>query len=474
MTIRTALYVACIFAVLHILLAGFYAAVTPYRTPGLLLGQRDPSTGQFAQVPDVGAPDERQHANYVLRLLEGKGIPILDPKDPNLGENYQSHQPPLFYLLEAGWVKISGTDLESQSQGLRARSLNLLIGAGTVLGAFFLGLWAFRKPEVGLFCAGFVAFIPMNCALSGALSNDPLLFCLSTWALALCARGVADGFTVKLALLTGGIAGLAVLTKTTGIALFPILLLAAFLSRSQTPFKANWIVALLASWAMLVLPWFIRNKSVYGDPLAMSAFNEAFKGSPQASGFIENLGTMTYWVDWVGWWTARSFFGVFGYMDIFINERGTSFTGPGGTNALYRVLLVLTVLCFASWLLALKKQEWKAHSRVQVLAVSFFGIVALLFLRFNAQYFQGQARYLFPAIGPIGIGFAIGILAVARDRWKIALGVYIGVLIALNAYVLSRLPSEFQRRTVLAAMVNQTECPGNDVPLGNGRLDLSV
>lgn len=474
MTIRTALYVACIFAILHLLLAGFYASVTPFRTPGLLLGQRDPSTGQFAQVPDVGAPDERQHVNYVLGLLEGKGIPILDPKDPNLGENYQSHQPPLFYLLEAGWVKISGTDLESQSQGLRARSLNLLIGAGTVLGAFFLGLWAFRKSEVGLFCAGFVAFIPMNCALSGALSNDPLLFCLSTWTLALCARGVADGFTVKLALLTGCIAGLAVLTKTTGIALFPIMLLAAYLSRSQAPIRTNWIVALLASWAMFVFPWFIRNKSVYGDPLAMSAFNEAFKGSPQASGFIENLGAMTYWVDWVGWWTARSFFGVFGYMDIFLNEKGTSFTGPGGTNALYRVLLVLTVLCFASWLLAWKKEEWKAHGRVQVLAVSFFGIVALLFLRFNAQYFQGQARYLFPAIGPIGIGFAIGILAVARDRWKIALGIFIGVLLALNAYVLSRLPSEFQRRTVLAAIVDQTESPGNDVPLGNGRLDLSV
>ncbi len=65
--------------------------MTPYRSGGVLLGQRDPATGQPQQVSDVGAPDERQHANYTLKLVRGEGFPVLDPNDPNLIENYQAH-----------------------------------------------------------------------------------------------------------------------------------------------------------------------------------------------------------------------------------------------------------------------------------------------------------------------------------------------------------------------------------------------
>ena len=39
----------------------------------------------------------------------------------------------------------------------------------------------------------------------------------------------------------------------------------------------------------------------------------------------------------------------------------------------------------------------------------FFLIVLALFVRFNAQYFQAQARYLFPAIGVVAVGVGIGL-----------------------------------------------------------------
>ena len=214
MTRKTALILASIVALVHLLLACYYASITPYRTPGILLGQRGPDGGP-AKIPDVGAPDERQHANYVLHLLDGKGFPVLDPKDPNLGENYQSHQPPLFYLLEAGWTKITSADIESSSDGLKVRSLNALIGAVTVVGVFFVGLWGFKREDVGVIAATFAALLPMNCALSGSLSNDPLLYCLVTWTLAFCAKGIREGWDLKLAIATGVATGLAIITKTT-------------------------------------------------------------------------------------------------------------------------------------------------------------------------------------------------------------------------------------------------------------------
>lgn len=480
MTRKTALTVAIVLAALHLVLACMYASMTPYRTEGVLRGQRDPATGGPQRVPDVGAPDERQHANYTMKLLNGEGFPVLDPKDPNLGENYQAHQPPLFYILHAGWTKITGADLDSPDSGVKARSINALIGAATVMGAFFLGLWAFRREDVGLIAAAFVALLPMNTALSGAVSNDPLLYCLCTWTLAFLARGAVEGWTLKIAILVGLFTGLAMLTKTTAIGLLPILLLSLFLG----PNKPNPKQIAVCAVALLVVavPWLARNQSLYGDPLAISAFNEAFKNSPSRElitqiAEIQNVGknpNLAYWTDWVGWWTSRSFFGVFGYMDIFLNESGTPSTGPKSPNALYRMLMALGVVVIALWALALRREEWSQHRKMHWLLGAFLIVVVVLFLRFNAQYFQGQARYLFPAIAVIGIGVGIATLQLARSNWKAALAVVVVILGGLNLYALNRLPEEFRVRTRAASLPVQTDTVVSNVLSSNAQGSLRV
>ena len=121
----------------HVLLALVYAARTPYRQSGVILGMgRAPAN-------DIGAPDERQHANYIQHLLDGKGFPVFDPEDPELYESYQSHQPPLYYLLAAGWAKATGVaDVSLPSAAMRLRALSSIFGGATVVGVFFLCLWA--------------------------------------------------------------------------------------------------------------------------------------------------------------------------------------------------------------------------------------------------------------------------------------------------------------------------------------------
>ena len=452
MSLRTAILLAIGLAVIHLVLACVYASLTPYRTAGILLGQRDPATGQFQSVPDVGAPDERQHVNYTIHLQQGNGFPVLNPEDPKLAENYQAHQPPLFYILHAGWTRLTGADLTNSASGLAARSLNALIGAATVLGAFFLGLWALRRSDVGLVAASFVALLPMNTALSGAVSNDPLLFCLCTWALALMAKGCTLGWTMKLAIGLGLVVGAAILTKTTAIALLPCLLVAVWLSEVRP--TATQIVACSLLVALVSGPWLARNHLTYGDPLALTAFNDAFKNSPSRE-LMTQVATvqnpdkdpnLAYWMDWVGWWTARSFYGVFGYMDVFLNERGTPSTGRMSPNSLYRMLLALGALAVALWALALQRGEWKEHRRMHWLLGIFLLVIVVLFVRFNMQYFQGQARYLFPAIAVFGVGLGVGTINVSRGRLMPALATVILILGALNAYALIRLPGEFAKR----------------------------
>lgn len=418
---------------LHFGLAVAYALVTPYREGGRLFHQG----GAYAA--DIGAPDERQHVNYVAHIVQGKGFPVFNPRDPSLYESYQSHQPPLYYVLAAGVGKLSGgTDFEERTQGLALRFFNGLIGSIGVVGIYFFALWGFRNQAAALAAAAFAALLPMNVALSGAVSNDPLLFSLCSWTLALAARGIFEGWTTKLALGCGLFMGLAFLTKTTAVALWPAVGLGLFLAKER---KGAFVAALILVLPLiLALPWWLRNQSLYGDPLAMKAFTEAFTGSPQASAFIQAGGAVDYWITGsqtgtgVAWWTMRSFFGAFGYMDIFL------------PNAAYWFLLILTLILVGAHFVGLNKEP--KSKPVRLMGGLFLLLVIGLFIRFNSQYFQGQARYLFPALASFAAIVGLGIPPLKR---KPIFGVYaLGVILfGLNIYVLSILPVEFEKRVSL-------------------------
>ncbi|MBI5706263.1 MAG: DUF2142 domain-containing protein [Armatimonadetes bacterium] len=434
-------------AALHFVLALGFASVTPYRAAGVLRFQG----GQ--QVPDVGAPDERQHANYIQHLLDGKGLPTLVAGD---FENYESHQPPLYYLTAAGWAKALGvSDVSDRSAGLRLRSLNALIGAAGVVGVFFLAWWGRRNLGIAFGAAGFAALLPSNLGLSGSASNDPLLIALCTWTLALCVLCIRDGWSLKRAIGIGLLAGLAVLSKTSAVALLPILALVWWLS-AKAGKGPNWKCVAAVSLPLLVLvtPLFLRNQSLYGDPLALSAFTKAFPNSPSPqrdapvtlAPLFDQVepawapGWLKYWSGFneiglgVGWWTLRGFFGAFGYMDIFMHGR------------IYGALGLLLLLVFvASWLPD-RSEEATAAKSARLLGQLFAVLIVLFFLRFNTQYFQAQARYLLPALGPISLAVSIGVVRLAKAKAEVGAWIIGALLLAIDIGLLTWLPGEFAKR----------------------------
>ncbi|MBS1718146.1 MAG: hypothetical protein JSS72_10500 [Armatimonadetes bacterium] len=441
--------IAWVIAAAHMLLAIWFASVTPYLHQGILLGQRD-ATGQPQRIVDVGAPDELQHVVYVARLADGQGFPVFQPGSSDIQYTYQSHQPPLYYGIAAGYSKLVGS-FESPDAGLKARFLNVLIGGCTVLGVFWLGWHTTRSNLLSLGAAGFAALLPMNCALSGAVSNDPLLFCLCTWSLEICALALRTHWCLGKALRLGLLMGFAVLTKTTALALFPVVafaMLGAWPLRGERAIRSEALATFTVA-ILMALPWWLRNQSLYGDPFALKAFNQAFTGSAQTSqilgGIVATGGSpLDYWLNMFGWWTVRSLLGVFGYMDIFLNEHGTPFTGPGAPNTIYRLWMAFLAVCAIGWVISLKKPREVFPARYVNMA--FFAVIALLFLKFNLQYFQAQARYLIPAIGPLSVGIAISLAALAKDKTKLALSVSLAALALLDIYSLQRLPAEFARR----------------------------
>jgi 4-amino-4-deoxy-L-arabinose transferase-like glycosyltransferase len=424
-----------VFAVVHFVLAMLYAANTPFLKPGFLKFQSN------ARTIDVGAPDELQHIVYVRRIASGGGIPVLRADDPDLDRTYQSHQPPLYYFVAAAWSKVAG------ESALGMRSLNCLIGAATVVGAFFLAWWGLRREDVAIGAAAFAALLPMNVALSSAVTNDTLLFCLCTWSMALFARLFREGIDTKGILIAGAITGLAFVTKTNAVALIPAIGLGWISCRSRVTMKslAPGLGVALAIGAI----WWIRNTMVYGDPFAMKVFNEAFEPRipVKPAQFVEALGVLGYWGDMVGWWTARSFIGVFGYMDIFLGDK------------FYRIALAILVLIGVLGLASFRDKPDSEAKPVHWMNGTFLVVTILLFLQFNTIHFQGQARYLIPAIGPISVLMGLGLASVYKARPHVPAFCFSAVLLGLNAYILQVLPEEFARRIDYAGSVRQTSEP---------------
>lgn len=413
---------ALVLAALHAILAIGYATLTPYRASGRILMQ--------GNVPamDIGAPDERQHANYVQRLLEGRGLPVFSPRDPNLYETYQSHQPPLYYLLAAAWSRALGLNrVDTPEAGLAIRLLNALIGAAGVWGLFLAGKWLDGDDRTGLLTAAIGGLLPMACALSGAVSNDPLLIALCTYSLAFLIRAASNDPGRADLWWGAALAGLAMATKTSGLALLPALLAAVWLThlRQKIGLAASAGPVLLA--LAIVAPWWIRNAALYGDPLAAKAFQDAFVGSMQAAQGIERLGLAGYWAE-VTRGTWCSFIGVFGYWDIWLEP------------SVYAAAAAL-----ASLLAVLGLARLRTERPAGLLVGALFGMaVVALFVRFNTQYFQAQGRYLYPAIASFAVWLAFGARQLPMRRWMPAVAT--ALLLALNVVALRSLPGEFKLR----------------------------
>ena len=439
---------------LHVLFATLFALDTPYRTAGVV--RINPSVEK-----DIGAPDERQHANYIGRLIRGDGFPVFDPKDPNLYENYQAHQPPAYYIVATAWAKSGGVaDVESRDNGIKLRFLNILIGATTVVGVYFFVVWGFRNPFAAVTSAAFAALLPMNVALSGAISNDPMLIALGTWALAWMARAIRDGWDLKKATIIAILIGIALCTKTTALALIPTAIAAAAVKQVKRPTPQQ-LGAAIGIVLLISLPWWIRNQSLYGDPFAIRAFNEAFVGSAQKSMMVEQVIPNTnpgsnpnqaYWLNWVLFWTARSFIGVFGYMDIWLTPSG--FQDPSfDANRLYFVAFLFIGIAFVGYVLS-RVADSEAKG-VNALAWVFFAIIVILFLRFNSQYFQAQARYLLPALAPIAAGFGLGLTHLLRKSPLFAAVLTVLFLGGIDAFAWTRMEAQFDVRVQMMSQMQQ-------------------
>jgi hypothetical protein len=400
--------------------------------------------------PAWQAPDEPAHYNYVRHLVSKPGFPKLAahcynqtyltelttrrfPPDMSVDSLcYEFHQPPFYYLLGMPVFVLTGGRLPL----LRFFSMALL-GGGVVVLAFFIGrVISPTRRAIAYGSMAFVAFGPMHLAVLSSINNDALaelilaliLFILMQRLLTTPPPAHEAKQYFQNNWLLGLILGLGLGTKTTVYIAVPLIAVVLWWTSSTAEQGRDWRKlaresAIIFGVALLiVLPWFIRNAIVYGnyDILGLVRHNQIVTGQLRTSTYITEVGVFSYLVDFITT-TYRSFWGQFGWMAVPMDGRS---------------YLLLTLLCLTAlggfigfcWNVRRAPGPTPEYTvtRRQRRALTLLGLVILFmmlgYLWYNLTFLQFQGRYLFPALIPIGVFFALGLYEALSPRrmWWLA------------------------------------------------------
>lgn len=448
---------------------------------GLLVGLLLLNWGLALRAAQIMPPfenaDEAEHFLYAHSIAVRGALPVipdrdaLDAADSALTRwNNHAHHPPLYYLLSV--LAISGTDRSQLDAHLRPNPIIFVRGVAAdnpnkwlhpfippddqtpqavyllrtfsaLTGLLTLALivratgWLLPgqvRRRLPLLAVAFAGLLPTFLSVHSAVSNDPLVILFVTAGLTWClwtlrrSQLTARG-DLAIALLLAG----AVLTKLTGVALWPAVLLTLLIGwwrgdftlrrALQTLGVALVLSGLLAGW------WFLRNIQLYGDPLALAA-TEALWGRLYDLTPGDPLAELLR--------LARTFVMMFGY-------RHAPVTAPLWFEAL---LLALIGLAGLGALIGLRRRQ-RLGASGRVLLIALAAVTVLLFTGTRSVDIS-YGRLLLPALLPIAA-------VLAGWGWRhlpgwvapLALTTYaVGAVIVIN----TTLPAAYPRLTAIDAL----------------------
>ncbi len=377
------------------------------------------------ETPKWQAPDEPAHYNYVVYLAENCRFPVLQMGDypheylaeikaakfpPEMSIEpirYEYHQPPLYYFVAAAIYRIA-TPLGFEIQFLALRLLSVLLGAMFLVVAYSTVREIFpENPFLALTATAVIATVPMFIAVSAAINNDTLSDLILALVIWLGVREIRAGLSRRQVLVLGLLVALALLTKTTIYVPVMLSVPVAFIVRGRKWGWNSFVQRLGAVYGLgLVLSswWFIRNALTYGglDLFGWNRHDSIVVGQPTTAQWIADQGLARTVQDFFTV-SFRSFWAQFGWMGVLIDSR---------LYALLGIVSAAVALGFVLWLWRIARnrallasfQRWALLLLLLVLLV-----VAMAHVSYNVKFVQHQGRYLFPALVPIGLAFALGI-----------------------------------------------------------------
>lgn len=381
-------------------------------------------------IPYFQSSDELGHFEYVKRLtLEGH-LPELTRFEYFATEQ---HQPPGYYFLASlvgralMALPLVGPAGQMALVFYGARGVSIAFGLATVAGVYLLARHFFgprRLLTVG--AAAIVAFNPGIIAIMGAVTNDSMATAVGAFVLLATVKAAsASRWSPGRLLLIGAVAGLAGLTKENLLYLLLPLAMALMLLARRSGSPGYQLMALLA----VVVPaiaiggwWYLRNWTLYGDPLAWKAIALLSPGvireeEATLAGYASTLESVaeTYWIGFGETSGVRASLPV--YLAIW----------AGCGAALFGLYRLFRSKMLPAWLPA----RWKLGLALLAAGV---GLALLADLSFDKAFIgAGAGRYFYPVAGAIAVLLALGLYCTARTKIPWLLLGFCTMLAALSA-----------------------------------------
>ncbi len=326
--------------------------------------------------------DEDSHVAYVRYVADYGSLPQPFPID--FGVNREFHQPPLYYLTGAAWLHL----VRPLHLGIDSlRLLAVLMG----LVQFWL-LWKFSRLVLPqgwrVIPLLFFSALPMLVHEFATANNDALSYLMVTGMLIallhIWKRPTTTGWYLVAALAGSG-AVLSKLFAAPAVLIFGLAI--TIVARHANKMRA-WAVALLVAAIPLGL-WLLHNHTTAGLWLPEIHLGE----QPALAPYKENVTLPYIFYFWIILW--ETFIGRYGSWDIVF------------PIALYAAYLVPVGVAIAGAFLLPRDQRLERRLARWTGAAFVAELAALAYL--NKDYFQPQARYLYPILAALLVVFTLGL-----------------------------------------------------------------
>lgn len=370
-------------------------------------------------LPVKKAPDEPLRYKVSEFIYTHHHLPVgtdILIRSPEWGFSY-AFTPYLPSAVAAGIMKLVSLfgNTEEALLIIASRFVNVLAAAGSLFVAFKVGKRLFPKGASGFLFAVCVGFLPQFVFLAGYLNNDVV----SVFAAMLILYGWLYGkerhWDIKSCLFLAGGLSICILTyyNAYGWVLCSVIYFLGSIWLDNT-IEQKW-KHILSRGSMILVPvflltgwFFIRNAILYdGDFLAMRTLNACgelygygpYKPSNRNLYSLAGLSVvdMLRQTDWIES-TIKSFFAVFGYMDIKV---------PG---IFYKIYLVLVLTGGVGFVYGICKKKAKAESLLLYGCCLLCMIIptGLSIYYSYATDYQAQGRYLMSALPALALLVSTG------------------------------------------------------------------
>ena len=304
--------------------------------------------------------------------------------------------------------------------------------------AFFIGRTIFPdRPAIAYGTMAFVAFVSMHLVILASINNDTLAELMLAVILFILAQRLMFSPNptqndhsppyFQNNLLLAILLGLGLGTKITVYIAIPLIAVGLWWTSDRKTeaqgrvrgwgrlIKQAGIIYGLA--LLIILPWYIRNAIIYGDfdIWGMTRHSEIVEGQLRTADYLAEVGVLTYLGNFVTT-TFHSFWGQFGWMAAPMDGR------------VYLVLTLLSLITLGGLVgfwrgVSSRSTESRydlSPDQRRALGLMSLAVVlmALGYGWYNLGFVQFQGRYLFPALIPLGVFFALGLNEALLPRWQ--------------------------------------------------------